>query len=179
VGSGGPTVTAVEPSAGNPGETLQVTIEGANFRTGARVAFGDGITVNVNSVSASAIAARLTIAAGARLGGRDVTVTNPDGRSATLTSGFTVESRPPELDSISPAFGSPGGTLQVTLTGSNFQARADVSFGDDIDVTEGAITDTSIVVTVTIELGATGRRDVTVTNPDGRSDTLANAFTIQ
>jgi hypothetical protein len=179
VGGGGPSVTAVEPSAGNPGDTLQVTIEGSNFRTGARVSFGDGVTVNVNSVSENAIAARLTIAAGARIGARDVTVTNPDGRSATLPDGFNVESPAPEVNSINPTFGSPGGTLQVTLTGSNFQANADVSFGDDIDVTVGAITNTSIVVTVTVELGATGMRDVTVTNPDGRSDTLANAFTIQ
>ena len=102
VGGGGPSVTAVDPSAGNPGQTLQVTIEGANFRTGARVAFGDGITVNVNSVSDGAIAARLTIGSSARIGARDVTVTNPDGRSATLSDAFTVESRSPEVTSVQP-----------------------------------------------------------------------------
>ena len=178
VGPQGPTVTAVEPAEGNPGQTVDATISGSNFRTGARVTFGDGITVNVNSVREDTIAVRLAINAGARLGSRDVTVTNPDGASATLPDGFTVESPPPEIDSVQPTFGTPGATVSATLTGANFQQDAEVSFGEGIRVTIGTITSTSIAVTLFLE-ATLGARDVTVTNPDGKSDTLEDAFTVQ
>ena len=51
--------------------------------------------------------------------------------------------------------------------------------GAGITVTVVTVTATSIQVNLQFELTATtGARDVTVTNPDGRSDTLADGFTL-
>jgi subtilisin family serine protease len=85
------TVSSVAPTQGAPGATVPVTITGAGFVTGATVNAGAGITVsNVSVGSATQLTATLTIASGAGLGARDVTVTNSGGGSGTLIGGFTV-----------------------------------------------------------------------------------------
>ena len=70
------TVTAVSPGSAKVGETLDVTITGTNLTDASSVSFGSGITVNSFTVdSDTAITASITIAAGATVGSRDVSVT--------------------------------------------------------------------------------------------------------
>jgi regulation of enolase protein 1 (concanavalin A-like superfamily) len=87
-----PTLTSATPNAGTQGQIgLSVALAGTNFLTGATCNLGAGITVNSCTYnSASSITANITIAANATVGARNITVTNTDGQSATLTSGFTV-----------------------------------------------------------------------------------------
>ncbi len=86
-------LTSVNPAAGKQGETLELTIFGANFHNGATVSFsGTGISVNsVSLVNSSRIKANISIATNAAAGPRDVIVRNPDGQQALGPGVFTVE----------------------------------------------------------------------------------------
>ena len=86
-----PEVYSVEPNSGQPKDRLTVTIFGANFKDRPSVDFGERIVVQqVTFVSASQLEVRIMVHKLAEPGPRDVTVTNPDGQSATLPDGFTV-----------------------------------------------------------------------------------------
>ncbi|MEI6208005.1 MAG: IPT/TIG domain-containing protein [Desulfuromonadales bacterium] len=80
----GPTVTSNSPISGGQGATLDVTINGSVFDAGAAVVFSDaGITVNSVTGSGSSLVANITIDAAAMKTTRSITVTNPDGSSAS------------------------------------------------------------------------------------------------
>ena len=111
-----------------------------------------------------------------------------DGATVTVTSGTTegtVEVNrgdfgEPLIDSVSPATGTRGATLTVTLTGQNFQQGATVSFGEGIGINDVIwINSETLLVDITIDGNASSTaRTVTVTNPDGGSGTFASAFTV-
>src|SRR5439155_1883244 len=84
---------SITPSQGAQGAAVPVTITGSGFVAGATVSLsGAGITTsNVSISSPTQLTATLTVASGAALGARNVTVTNSGGSSATLTGGFTVK----------------------------------------------------------------------------------------
>jgi hypothetical protein len=89
-----PTVTAVAPASGWPGETLDVVVSGTDFTGATAVSFsGTGITVNNYVVdSDTQITADVSIACNATLGAGDVSVTTAAG-TGTLSGSFTVETR--------------------------------------------------------------------------------------
>jgi subtilisin family serine protease len=90
-GNPAPTVTGVNPSSGTPGTSYTVSVTGTGFASGATVDFGNRIMVQgVTFVSSTEISCAIKVHPRASAGPRDVTVTNPDGQSATLTGGFTV-----------------------------------------------------------------------------------------
>src|ERR1700730_9915298 len=78
--------------------------------------------------SSTQLTATLTIAGRARLGARDVTVSNSDGGSGTLTGGCTVVASV-TVSSIAPNPGAQGATVPVTTNGSGFVSGATVSIG--------------------------------------------------
>ena len=85
-----PEITAIDPSQGVQGETLNVTITGQNLTGATSVAFTDGITVNSFSVdSDTQITASITITQDAAPGMRDLSVRTPGG-TGTLTEAFKV-----------------------------------------------------------------------------------------
>jgi hypothetical protein len=177
-----PTLSSISVLSGQQGQTLSDTLTGTNFVTGATCSFGAGITVNSCTVnSATQMTANITIAGNAAIGTRNVTVTNPDTQSATLTNAFTVNQAPaPTLSSISPTSGAQGQTLSDTLTGTNFVTGATCSFGAGITVnscTRNSATQMTANITIAGN-AAIGTRNVTVTNPDTQSATLTNAFTV-
>ncbi len=87
-----PLILSLAPNSGQTGQTLNVTITGANFANGATLSFsGSGITVNATSfVSATQLTANISIAANTQPGPRDVIVRNPNGQSATSAGLFNV-----------------------------------------------------------------------------------------
>jgi hypothetical protein len=89
-----PAVTAVAPTSGWPGETLNVVVTGTDFTGATAVSFsGTGVTVNNYTVAnATQITAGVSIAYNATLSARDVSVTTAAG-TGTLSGGFTVETR--------------------------------------------------------------------------------------
>jgi uncharacterized protein len=82
----GLTITSVVPSAGLITGGKPVTINGTGFANGATVTFGGSAATNVVVVNATKITAKTPAHAG---GAVNVTVTNPNNATATLTNGYT------------------------------------------------------------------------------------------
>jgi hypothetical protein len=99
--------------------------------------------------------------------------------TVTIGRGTVVD---PIVSSIFPASGVRGETLNVTINGLNFQPGASVSFGNGIVINSTAfISSNQLQVSITIDPGArieTAGRTVTVTNPDGGTGSLPDAFLI-
>ena len=87
-----PTVTSVDPTDGPTAGGTAVTITGTGLVSGATVSFG-GLPATVVSVQGDSGIVATTPAHVA--GAVDVLVTNPDGQSGTLASGYTYVSPPP------------------------------------------------------------------------------------
>jgi hypothetical protein len=135
--------------------------------------------------SATQLTASITISSTASLGSRNVTVTNPDTQSSTLSNSFTVTMAappppPPTLSSVNPNSGAQGQNLSIILTGSSFQSGATCIFGAGITVNSCTFNSaTQLTASITISsIAALGSRNVTVTNPDTQSSTLSNAFSV-
>ncbi|MFC1852510.1 S8 family serine peptidase [candidate division CSSED10-310 bacterium] len=176
-----PTVTLCNPQQGNRGSTLDVTITGTNFLDGASAGFGSGVTVNnTGFVSDTELLANITIDPGTSLGFRDVTVTNPDTKNATLQNGFEVLNQLPEVQSANPNIGYQNETLDVFLKGNYFQDGAQVSFGDGVTVNSVLFESTiKLTANITIAIDAEkGTRTVTVTNPDTQAGSLIDGFSV-
>lgn len=81
-----PIVSSVAPAVGTPGTSVVVC--GLGFMSGATVSIGGAPAQNVTFISATTITA--TVAPNIA-GNANVSVTNPDGTTATLKEGFTYE----------------------------------------------------------------------------------------
>jgi hypothetical protein len=177
-----PIVTSTNPSSRGQGATGQtVAIKGSGFVNGASSSFGSGITVNSTTFKSSTeLTANITIESGASTGARAVAVTNPDGGVGSLAGAFTVNAGP-NVESTSPSSRSQGASKQtIAIKGSGFVSGATPSFGSGIAVeSTGFVSSTELSVKVAVESGAViGARTVTVTNPDGGTDSLASGFTV-
>jgi IPT/TIG domain len=188
-----PIVTSVSPSSAAPGDTLAVTIRGANFQPGAIASFGQGIAVNsVTFASSGRLVANITIDANAQIttAGRTVTVTNPDGGSGSLADAFLVTTPgaapAPFITSISPpSTATRGVPIVVTITGTNFQSGAVIGFtpGGIVINSTTVVSSTQIDVNITVPASVivvppNTQFDITVINPDGGQDTLPAGFTV-
>jgi parallel beta-helix repeat protein len=176
------TLTTIGPGQGARGQNVTVTINGTNLSGATAVTFGSGITTNTFTVDSSVkITASITIDGSTLVGARDVSVTTPSG-VATKASGFTVVSQStpaPTVSSLSPAKGSRGKTLTVTISGTNFYGAAAVRFGAGITVEDfTANSSTEITAEITIDADAAkGARDVSVTI-GGVTATNTGGFTV-
>ena len=83
--------------------------------------------------------------------------------------------QPPQINSINPTSGPTTGGTVVTITGVNFNGQATVKF-DTTLITNYSVT-SSTSITATSPPHAAGAVNIVVTNPDGQSSTLTNAFT--
>ena len=82
----GLSVTSVTPPSGKTTGGKSVTIHGTGFVSGATVTFGGSAATNVVFVNSTTLTATTPAHAG---GAVNVTVTNPNNASATLTNGYT------------------------------------------------------------------------------------------
>jgi hypothetical protein len=93
-GAGEPSVSAIVPGRAFLARTVDVTISGSGTRwdDATTVSFGDGVTIDRLVVaSPTAIVASITVADGAPLGPRDVTVTAGD-EISTYKGAFAIDS---------------------------------------------------------------------------------------
>jgi hypothetical protein len=168
-----PTSTALDDHHGQP-----VAIIGTDFQPDASVTFGGTPVDHTTTLSSTVI---LTTAPDHAAGKVDVVVTNPDGQSAISPQQFTYAAptpgAPPKIATVvsSPGSADDHGSPLVTITGAGFVRGATVMFGDT--VADHAEVIGSTVILATAPHHAPGTVGVTVTNPDGQSDTLANAYT--
>ena len=182
--NGAPTVTAVSPTSRDAGAVNQnLTITGTNFITGATVAFStNGITVNSTTFnSATSLSVNISIASGATVGTRTITVTNGDGSVVTSGSIFTVNAAP-TVTAVSPSSRAQGTSNQsLTVTGTNFITGATATFsatGITVNSTT-FVNATSLTVNVTVASNAaTGAGTISVLNGDGSTATSGSIFTV-
>src|SRR5205823_8813368 len=123
----------------------------------------------------------VSIAPSAPTGAGNATALNPDAGAGTKTTAFTVNAGP-TITSVVPNSRGQGATNQnVVINGTNFASGVVVSFsGTGITINSTNRNSVSkITVNVTIGSGApVGPQDVTVTNLDAGTATLASGFTI-
>jgi hypothetical protein len=185
-------VAGITPATGVNTSTVAITnLAGTGFIQGATVNLtrpgranltATGVTV----LSPSKIVCSLPVT-GAEWGSWNVTVTNPDGQAETLTGGFTVLAPAPTVGSITPERGYNTALIFISnLAGSNFLPGATVKLvnttaGSDIPATNVSINTAGTSINCTFDLvGApAAKRNVTVTNGDGRSGTLAFGFLVE
>src|SRR5207302_1987426 len=100
----------------------------------------------------------------------DVVVTNPDSQSATASGAYAYQQPAPSISVVRPPSGSTSGGTALVITGSNFLPNPTVTVGGK------AATNISVVnnhtITASTPPHASGRVNVTVTNPDGQFATL-------
>ena len=119
---GVPTITSIDPNAGQRGLTRNVTITGAftNWQAGVTsVSYGAGVTVNSNVVgSTTALTTNITIDVNATLGPRDVVITTGTD-VLTVPGGFVVNDTDvtaPALLTISPPVNATGVPVNTVVT---------------------------------------------------------------
>lgn len=192
--SNAPTITGSTPNSGLQAATVQITnLAGSNFQPGATVSYQQGGTTihltNVTVVSLTQITGTLVIPSAAPTGAYSVNITNPDLKTGSRASAFTVTSNAPTLSSRTPTTGNRGWPVQFTIVGTRFQPGATVSFTrgaltipvSNITVVSATqITSTPDLLGAYVSTGVTGSStwNVTVTNPDGKSVTGTNWFTV-
>jgi hypothetical protein len=170
------TVLSVTPSTVAAGSTRDVTISGALTHFGATsvAGFGAGVTVNSLTIaSPTSAVANVSVAAGAAVGFRDVTVqTGAESAGETVPGPFLVTAATPavaRLTGASPRSGARGATVDVVLGGAdtafaNGTSLASVS-GTGVQVLSTTVSGpTTVVARLRIAAGAPlGFRDLKVT----------------
>ena len=139
-----PAISGISPQNGYNSSTISgVQITGTGFNAGATVILtrsGEtNISGSITSQAATAITCNLPIT-GRTAGTWNVVVTNPDGQSAMLTTGFQINnpSNTPTLSTITPASGQDNTTVTISsLSGTGFVSTAAIrlrrsSFNDII-----------------------------------------------
>lgn len=170
-------VSSISPNGGVSAGNETVTLSGAGFQNNTTVFFGSDSAQNVTLVNSSQITA---LTPPHTTGTVDINVSTPDGQFDSLLGAFTYSTgksqiTTPSIASISPNSGAQNGSTPVTITGVNFASGATVTFdgvpAGSVNVVSGG------QITCTAPPHAGGIVDVAVTNTDGGTDTLANAFT--
>jgi hypothetical protein len=181
VAAGVPTVTGIEPGAGEPGTTVPVTLKGLRL-TGAGVsaAPGDLTVQNVQVVDHETITLEVVIAGGATPG-VDHTLTVAGTATATFR---VIAAGDPFIGAVSPPFGNRGSTITLFVRGVNLGLTipgtgVDVSGPKISESNAMAIDDQTVRATLTIDPTASvGSRDVTVELTNAKTATLTAALRV-
>ena len=168
-------VTSVDPHFGPTAGGTGVSIGGTGFVAGAVVSFGGGAATGVTVVSGALITCTTPPHSA---GAVDVTVTNVDLTTGTLTSGFTyTDAAAPTVTGVSPNSGPVTGGTPVTVTGTGFVSGVGLSVTFGGSAATGVTWNSATSLSCTTPNHAAGAVDVRVTNPDGQFGTLAGGFT--
>ncbi|MFC4777808.1 IPT/TIG domain-containing protein [Paenibacillus sp. GCM10023252] len=169
-----PTITSVSPSKGLTTGGENVYIDGSMFSSSTQVFFGNLEAQSVTYISSTRLRAKTPAAT---VGTVDVTVTNVN-QSATLPSAYEYTEPVPEpvtILSLSVTTGTTSGGEQIYIDGINLRSGATVKFGASNATGITVISSERARVTVPANLSI-GKVDVTWTNPNGQSSTLAEAY---
>jgi outer membrane protein assembly factor BamB len=166
----GPPVTAVKPAAVGQGGSVTVTLTGSGF-SGKPSVFVSGTLVTASSVvvaSATSLRVKLSVAADAAVGPRNITVIEP-GPVADSCSGCLTIDAAPTVSSASPDSVPAGESADLTITGTNFQPGAELSGPVGLSFSGTTVaSSTELTSTVAVSSSATpGTDKLVVTNPDG------------
>lgn len=160
-----PSISNISPASGTVGGVqFTLTVNGANFVSGAVVTFGgtDTTTTFVNSgqVTASIPASLINTT-----GPKAVRVRNPDGLVSNGDT-FTVNGVAPVITSLSPPLVAAGsGALTLTVNGTGFDPMAVVTFNGS-NRTTTFVNSTQVTAALTAgDVSAAGTPQIRVVNP--------------
>ena len=197
-----PTIKNIIPDEGTDGTVISITdLTGTNFQSGATVTLmksdNPNITASdVNVQSSTLISCTLSPPLNATPGSWDVIVTNPDGQYGIYTNLFSIHgSANPTtttiseggigITSIDPTFvASSNVYLPLTVYGSNFQdgITAKLTKSGNSDIIAGTIAradTTQMRCFFNIPTLSQGTWSLVLTNTDGTTGTLENAFDVR
>jgi hypothetical protein len=168
-----PSIVSVQPSTGPSTGGTAVAINGSNFRALATVKIGTGFCSSVSVLSPNTIHC---ITPAGTPGSADVEISNSDGTSATLMSGFdyNVSIPGPTITGVSPISGPVAGGTLVTITGTNFRVGASVDFGSNAASSVTVVS--SNTITAITPAGQKGVVTITVLNSDSTKALLPKGF---
>ncbi len=170
-----PTITSTSPaSATAGGAAFTLTVNGANFVSGATVQWGN-TALTTSFASATQLTASVPANLIASAGTASVTVTDSGGTSTGAT--FTINAAVPTISGISPTSVTAGGPeFTLTVNGTNFVSGATIEWGSTaLTTTYGSATQLTGDVPASL-IATSGSASVTVTEPAGTS--AAATFTI-
>lgn len=194
-----PYLVSINPNNGNAGQTLSVTITGANthFSQGSGTYVdlyfnqASGTSVNfINIISDSSLSANITVPPTTYTGFYTVSVYSLIDDYISLINGFYVNGiPPPALVSINPNNAMAGQTLNVTITGANthFSQGSGTYISFNFNMASGTtvvnylniLNDTGIQANITVPSGTyNGLYDVSVYNSIDGYLTLTNGFIV-
>jgi hypothetical protein len=183
VSPGTPTLSSISPNSGLRGAAVFVTLTGTGFTAAGTTvnvaAPAGGLTISgVTVVNPTTITATFSTFGGATIGPRSIFVTTPGGSTGTVT--YTVTG--PVLTSISPASGTRGTAVPVSLFGSGLTGTTAINVSGGGGITVSGLTvvnDTQVNATFTISaFTGAGARNVTVTAPGGTSNAVTFTVTV-
>ena len=162
-----------EPISGSTDGRQIVTINGKGFVQGSRVKFG-GVSATAISVENNGTLIKATTPAHAP-GAVSVVLITPDGKTVKLDSDYTYMPAL-RLNRIDPRKGPADKDTKVKIYGSGFTEDTEVFFDEERAQLESQ--DTKVIEAIT-PAHKPGAVRVTVKNPDGQTQSKANAFTYE
>jgi uncharacterized repeat protein (TIGR01451 family) len=173
-----PALTGVSPDYGHNDGPTAVIIEGQRFEDGATAALDGTALGSVTFVDPEHLQA--TVPAGLTPGAYDLTVTNPDARSATLSAAFTVLAPGgPTVTSIAPAQGPIDIPVTVDIRGLNFSSGMSATLemdGSHVELPALIFVNSNrLFGTVPVSI-TPGVYTLTVSGPGGLSGALPEAY---
>lgn len=178
-----PTIKALSPVNGPLAGNTTIYVEGTGFASTTKMFFvsgGQEVDLNATFVSTTRLMAKTPAAQSPGL--VDIKVLNIDGKSGTLSNGFTYDAPPvypaPVITSVTPNVGNVRGGVLVDIKGTDFQKNATVMFGSQ-SLTLAAYVSATNVRVYAPAVASVGAVDVTIINPDGKTSTIVGGFTYQ
>ncbi|MDP8221964.1 MAG: IPT/TIG domain-containing protein [Candidatus Lernaella stagnicola] len=169
-------LTSVEPDSGSNAADIDIVLRGSGFTGVPRVLIGAVEGTSVAVVTAELIQAK--VPAGTPAGTLDITVITETLEQATLQAAFTViDPTTLTVESIVPNQGLDDVAVNVTITGSNFLAGANVALGANTLETVNVVDVTKIEATVPPGL-TPGVYDVIVSNSSTATARLAIGYEV-
>jgi uncharacterized protein (TIGR03437 family) len=176
-GPAAPQIASLSPATGAPGTSVPLVISGSNLSNVSSVQFSPSAGIAVSNVNATAtqVTATVTIAAGTPTGQTNVSVSVWPSAGISNALAFTVVAAGPQIASLSPASGSPGSTVSLSIAGSNLSSVTGIQFSPSTGIAVSNVNATATQVTATVTIAASapaGQVSVSVSSPAGASNAL-------
>lgn len=177
-----PEIHNFTPNTGLNNNTVTVTINGTNFRSGAKVTITNG-TVNRTAVPTFVTDVQIQCPMpliGLPYGIYNLTALNSDGSDFTIPGAFTIMNPAPVITGITPAKAFNTSLVQVRITGTNFTSGCTVHLTNGSTIIPGIISGfagNKFNATFSLPGHPASIYNLTVTNPGGSNSTLYHCFT--
>lgn len=190
-----PVINSITPSTIEAGKVSEITISGNYFLDGAKISVypGTGITLaKFKWVNPGSIIIAVSVDSSATAGSKDITIVNPDKQSYTAKGILSVKpsttvtppvSLPsPVILSVSPSIVEAGQTVEITIAGRNFVGGCKLFFNPPSGIDVNWMKCSPSVITAGLSItgdAAPGARDITIQNPDKKSYTVGEIFSVK